>query len=87
MLEYGRKDGDVSILEEANAIPTGKESATDLIMFFQSMGLTPVELVTLQGTSQLHFFFFNFTIQGSTCEIEYSIASLSIGFVDRSHPN
>lgn len=49
LLEYGRKDGTISILEEANALPSGTESITDLILYFQSMGLSPVDLVSLQG--------------------------------------
>lgn len=57
LLEYGRKDGTISILEEANAIPSGRESMTDLILFFQSMGLSPVDLVSLQGSLRHHFKF------------------------------
>ncbi|KAJ4801323.1 Peroxidase [Rhynchospora pubera] len=48
-LNYGRKDGRISFLEQANALPMGRESITDLIMYFQSMGLSPVDLVSLQG--------------------------------------
>ncbi|KAJ1701019.1 hypothetical protein LUZ63_000798 [Rhynchospora breviuscula] len=48
-LKYGRKDSRISLLEQANALPMGRESITDLIMYFQSMGLSPVDLVSLQG--------------------------------------
>ena len=47
---YGRKDGLVSKAEEADSlVPMGRESVTDLIEKFQSLGLNVVDLVILSG--------------------------------------
>uniref|UniRef100_A0A803QHX6 Peroxidase n=1 Tax=Cannabis sativa TaxID=3483 RepID=A0A803QHX6_CANSA len=49
-VDFGRKDGLVSIAEEAESmVPMGRESITDLIMFFQSLGLDIDDLVSLSG--------------------------------------
>ncbi|KAJ3682953.1 hypothetical protein LUZ60_013180 [Juncus effusus] len=58
-LKYGRKDGKVSLLEEADALPKGTDSVTDLIQYFQSMGLNQVDLATLSGAH---------TIGRATCQ-------------------
>ncbi|GAB2280992.1 hypothetical protein Dimus_015608 [Dionaea muscipula] len=47
--EYGRKDGRESYAHETNVIPTGYENVTYLIEFFQSKGLTLLDLVVLSG--------------------------------------
>ena len=46
---YGRKDGKVSIAKEAEMVPMGHENVTSLIEFFQSKGLTVLDLVVLSG--------------------------------------
>ncbi|KAH6763630.1 Peroxidase superfamily protein [Perilla frutescens var. frutescens] len=47
---YGRKDGRVSVAEEAEAVPScGRERITDLIELFQSKGLNVLDLVVLSG--------------------------------------
>jgi peroxidase len=46
---YGRKDGTVSIGNEAELIPKGHENITSLIEYFQSKGLTVLDLVVLSG--------------------------------------
>jgi len=46
---YGRKDGKVSIDKEAETIPMGHENITSLIEYFQSKGLTVLDLVALSG--------------------------------------
>ncbi|XP_020096412.1 peroxidase 7 [Ananas comosus] len=48
-LKYGRKDGRKSLAEEAEGVPMGRESVTGLIQFFQSKGLTLLDLVVLSG--------------------------------------
>ncbi|KAL1320978.1 hypothetical protein HN51_065701 [Arachis hypogaea] len=47
---YGRKDGRISIAKEAQIIPIGRENITSLIEFFQSKGLTLLDLVVLSGS-------------------------------------
>ncbi|WOL10427.1 hypothetical protein Cni_G19182 [Canna indica] len=62
---YGRKDGRVSIARETEAIPRGRESITDLIVFFESLGLDILDLVVLSGAH---------TIGRSTCgAIQYRL--------------
>ncbi|TKY72648.1 Peroxidase 7 [Spatholobus suberectus] len=46
---YGRKDGKVSIAKEAEMVPMGHENITSLIEFFQSRGMTVLDLVVLSG--------------------------------------
>jgi len=46
---YGRKDGKVSIAEEAALVPMGHENITSMIEFFQSRGMTVLDLVVLSG--------------------------------------
>lgn len=46
---YGRKDGKVSIAKEADMVPMGHENITSLIEFFQSRGMTVLDLVVLSG--------------------------------------
>jgi peroxidase len=46
---YGRKDGKVSIDKEAEMVPMGHENITSLIEYFQSKGLTVLDLVVLSG--------------------------------------
>lgn len=46
---FGRKDGRTSVAKEANAVPQGRESITQLLGFFDKMGLTFVDLVVLSG--------------------------------------
>ncbi|XP_022880437.1 peroxidase 7-like [Olea europaea var. sylvestris] len=58
MVTYGRKDGRVSIAQEADLVPMGHEKITDLIEFFQSKGLNVLDLVVLSGAH---------TIGRSTC--------------------
>ncbi|XP_073005664.1 peroxidase 7 [Typha latifolia] len=48
-LKYGRKDGRTSLAREAEYIPAGHESVTNLIELFQSKGLTVLDLVVLSG--------------------------------------
>ncbi|KAK9726080.1 hypothetical protein RND81_05G188900 [Saponaria officinalis] len=47
--EYGRKDGLISIAGEAEAAPDSEESVSSLIQFYQSLGLTTLDLVILSG--------------------------------------
>ncbi|KAK4858439.1 hypothetical protein QYF36_016423 [Acer negundo] len=50
MVPYGRKDGKVSNAKEADdLVPMGHESFTSLLELFQSLGLTVLDLVVLQG--------------------------------------
>ncbi|XP_020232544.1 peroxidase 7 [Cajanus cajan] len=46
---YGRKDGKLSIAKEAEMVPMGHENITSLIEFYQSRGLTVLDLVVLSG--------------------------------------
>ncbi|KAI0527397.1 hypothetical protein KFK09_002997 [Dendrobium nobile] len=55
---YGRKDGRVSLVSEAAFVPMGHENMTYLIEFFQSKGLSLLDLVVLSGAH---------TIGRSTC--------------------
>ncbi|OIV91661.1 hypothetical protein TanjilG_26514 [Lupinus angustifolius] len=48
-IPYGRNDGKVSIAKEAEIVPMGHENITSLIEFFQSKGLTVLDLVVLSG--------------------------------------
>ena len=48
-VEYGRKDGVVSLAHEAELVPMGHENVTRLIEFFQSKGLNLLDLVVLSG--------------------------------------
>ncbi|WJX28026.1 Peroxidase 7 [Trifolium repens] len=62
---YGRKDGTVSIGNEAEMIPKGHENITSLIEYFQSKGLTVLDLVVLSGAH---------TIGRTTCgSIQYRL--------------
>ncbi|MFS7898830.1 putative peroxidase [Helianthus anomalus] len=56
---YGRKDGRLSLAKEAEIVPKGSESVTNLIEFFQSKGLNVLDLVVLSGAH---------TIGRATCE-------------------
>ncbi|KAG6696258.1 hypothetical protein I3842_09G139300 [Carya illinoinensis] len=49
MVQYGRKDGLVSLAKEAEEVPMGHESITSLIELFQSKGLNVVDLAILSG--------------------------------------
>ncbi|MQM21190.1 hypothetical protein Taro_054224 [Colocasia esculenta] len=57
-VQYGRKDGLVSLAKDAETVPMGKESITDLIEFFQARGMNLLDLVILSGAH---------TIGRSTC--------------------
>ncbi|KAI3794721.1 hypothetical protein L1987_37357 [Smallanthus sonchifolius] len=59
MIPYGRKDGRVSVANEAAIVPKGSKSVTKLIEFFQSKGLNVIDLVVLSGAH---------TIGRATCE-------------------
>ena len=49
-LKYGRRDGKDSTADEADRlVPMGGQSVTDLIRFFESNGLTIIDLVALSG--------------------------------------
>ncbi|OEL28663.1 Peroxidase 7 [Dichanthelium oligosanthes] len=49
-LKYGRKDGKDSIAGEADRyVPMGGQSVTELIAFFESNGLSIIDLVVLSG--------------------------------------
>lgn len=62
---YGRKDGKVSIAKEADMVPMGHENITSLIEFFQSRGMTVLDLVVLSGAH---------TIGRTSCEsIQYRL--------------
>lgn len=55
---YGRKDGKISIDKEAEIVPKGHENVTSLIEYFQSKGLTILDLVVLSGKySMIHLLF------------------------------
>lgn len=47
--QYGRKDGRLSYAHETSLIPAGYENVTQLIEFFQSKGLSLLDLVVLSG--------------------------------------
>lgn len=49
MVPYGRKDGRVSNAKDTESLPTGREKVTDLVEFFQSLGLNILDLVVLSG--------------------------------------
>jgi len=53
-VEYGRKDGVVSLAKEAELVPMGHENVTHLIEFFQSKGLNLLDLVVLSGINESH---------------------------------
>ncbi|CAM8956976.1 unnamed protein product [Rhodiola kirilowii] len=55
---FGRKDGKVSISKEADTVPSGHESITALITYFNARGLNLLDLVVLSGSH---------TIGRSTC--------------------
>ncbi|KAH7661970.1 Class I peroxidase protein [Dioscorea alata] len=69
---YGRKDGRVSKVKEAELVPMGHENITQLIDFFQARGLNPLDLVVLSGShtigrstcSSFHNRLYNFTSKG-----------------------
>ncbi|CAJ2637621.1 unnamed protein product [Trifolium pratense] len=62
---YGRKDGTISFDYEAEMIPKGHENITSLVEFFQSKGLTVLDLVVLSGAH---------TIGRTTCgSIQYRL--------------
>ncbi|CAN6205435.1 unnamed protein product [Urochloa humidicola] len=49
-LKYGRRDGKDSVAGEADRrVPMGGQSVTDLVRFFESNGLTIIDLVVLSG--------------------------------------
>ncbi|CAL5072629.1 unnamed protein product [Urochloa decumbens] len=49
-LKYGRRDGKDSVAGEADRrVPMGGQSVTDLVRFFESNGLTIMDLVVLSG--------------------------------------
>ncbi|KAB1221588.1 Peroxidase 7 [Morella rubra] len=72
MVPYGRKDGFVSLAKEADEVPMGDESITDLIEFYQSKGLNVVDLTVLSGAhtigrascGSLQYRIFNFSGTG-----------------------
>lgn len=47
---FGRRDGRVSVAREANSVPQGYENITQLLGFFDKLGLTFVDLVVLSGS-------------------------------------
>ncbi|XVF33780.1 hypothetical protein REPUB_Repub18cG0000400 [Reevesia pubescens] len=47
---FGRKDGRISIAEEADMVPQGHENVTTLIEFFRAKGLNELDLVILSGS-------------------------------------
>src|SRR5262249_1783139 len=49
-VSFGRKDGRISIAKEADAVPQGRENVTALIDFFNALGLSILDLVTLSGS-------------------------------------
>lgn len=49
MVPYGRKDGRVSNAKDTESLPTGRDKITDLVEFFQSLGLNVLDLVVLSG--------------------------------------
>ncbi|XP_057797038.1 peroxidase 7 [Salvia miltiorrhiza] len=50
---YGRKDGRVSLAEEAESLPKGRERITELVELFQSKGLNVLDLVVLSGAHSI----------------------------------
>ncbi|CAN6553731.1 unnamed protein product [Malus baccata var. baccata] len=46
---FGRKDGKISILKEADMVPQGQENITQLINFFQARGLNMLDLHRLSN--------------------------------------
>ncbi|XP_062093768.1 peroxidase 7-like [Humulus lupulus] len=70
-VDFGRKDGLISIAKEAESlVPMGRESITDLIEFFQSLGLDNDDLVSLSGAH---------TIGRASCEsIQYRLFNYSL---------
>ncbi|XP_057972674.1 peroxidase 7-like [Malania oleifera] len=50
---YRRKDGQVSIAKEAERVPMGRETITDLIQFYQSDGLDALDLPVLSENVDL----------------------------------
>ncbi|KAK1423656.1 hypothetical protein QVD17_18963 [Tagetes erecta] len=65
MIPFGRKDGRISLAREAASVPTGHESISELIKFFQSKGLNVLDLAVLSGAH---------TIGRSTCEsVQYRL--------------
>ncbi|KAI9090217.1 hypothetical protein K1719_028763 [Acacia pycnantha] len=48
-VSYGRKDGRISIADEAEKVPMGHEDITSLLELFQSKGLNVLDLVILSG--------------------------------------
>ena len=49
MVPYGRKDGLVSLAKEAQLVPMGHEEITSLVEFYQSKGLSVLDLAILSG--------------------------------------
>ena len=49
MVPYGRKDGLVSLAKEAQLVPMGHEDITSLVEFYQSKGLSVLDLAILSG--------------------------------------
>ena len=49
MVPYGRKDGLVSVAKEAQLVPMGHEDITSLVEFYQSKGLSVLDLAILSG--------------------------------------
>lgn len=47
---FGRRDGRVSLAKEADAVPQGYENITQLLSFFDGLGLTFVDLAVLSGS-------------------------------------
>lgn len=47
---FGRKDGLISIANEANTVPHGQENVTQLIKQFEANGLNILDLVVLSGS-------------------------------------
>ncbi|XP_031495465.1 peroxidase 7-like [Nymphaea colorata] len=58
-VEYGRKDGNISVASEAAVVPVGRENVTYLVEFYQELGLNILDLVTLSGVH---------TIGQATCD-------------------
>ncbi|KAI3893955.1 hypothetical protein MKX03_020138 [Papaver bracteatum] len=48
-IPFGRKDGSISIAKEANIVPMGRESVSDLLHFYETRGLNVLDLVILSG--------------------------------------
>ncbi|XP_022762547.1 peroxidase 7 [Durio zibethinus] len=49
MVPYGRKDSRISNAKDADMVPSGRETITTLLQFFQSRGLNVIDLVVLSG--------------------------------------